>query len=64
MQERCITCRFWQLLAGKAGKEYGLCRYNAPPVELVETEGEARAAVWPITEANDWCGRCEMKSES
>lgn len=60
MQKRCITCKFWDLKGGEGGSEYGYCRCNPPSAGKEQSE----AAVWPVTQANDWCGKCELKSSS
>ncbi len=67
--ERCETCKFWDWLGNEPEPETdkGLCR-RLPPVipptatALVEWHGPgdipygSLAAVYPITDQDDWCG--------
>jgi len=49
----CEKCRFWS--ADSAVRGMGECRYS-PPFPDLENEGQA---VWPRTEADDWCADAE-----
>lgn len=48
MNESCHSCRFWD---ESPDGQNGLCRIE-PPIA-----GLNGKAVWPITEADDWCGQ-------
>mgnify|MGYP000874994009 CR=1 FL=1 len=65
----CPNCRFWVGL-GKKPHQLGECHRHAPapaPQSLLgePTQGEPQnAAIWPVTDPEDWCGdwECEMRS--
>ncbi len=67
---KCSTCRFWERLADPDFNEWGLCRRNAP-VPFVTTQAECetddsaenKAAWWPRTIHNDWCGEHQPSVE-
>jgi len=50
----CGSCGFYDLgkVAPKRGKETGICRFS-PPKPSTDDKG----ALWPIVNANDWCGK-------
>ena len=45
----CSTCVYWDLINGPQGR----CRVLPPPLPPVAHAG----TIWPITQADDWCGR-------
>lgn len=61
----CYNCRFWD--ACDAERLGGQCRYFPPSmVGNIAPHGNAtmqqpKAAVWPITRPDDWCGRFEAR---
>lgn len=57
MTDTCETCRFW------AGTTHGNqlradCRAHPPAFTTV------RNTVWPMTQADDWCGEHQSKEQS
>ena len=54
INRRCEDCQYWDNSAqlDKDGEDTGQCRVNPP--RLQKCTGRA---VWPFTEADDWCGR-------
>lgn len=67
MTRACKGCWFWQELGETPdGLLMGECRFNPPrPITLThedtkkpgtEDEGLAFYPVWPLTEADEWCG--------
>lgn len=59
MDKKCSDCRYVE----KIGSTYQ-CRYNPPQPVLVavvrdlDDSGHA-LAIWPIVEADEWCGKYE-----
>ena len=59
--QTCLNCRFWDAWPDA---QVGYCRRYAPkPLPLVlvlDDDGSDRAeAMWPITDADEWCGEFE-----
>jgi len=55
MSTECKSCAFYEDHVVNSGREAngaGLCRYN-PPIQQPE---EDKRGLWPVVEANDWCG--------
>jgi hypothetical protein len=54
----CMTCRYWEHPSdfpheiNNPDQIMGLCRRNPP----IPADPKSRFGVWPITEADDWCG--------
>lgn len=48
-EQFCGGCRYWQ---------HGQCRRHAPTPDADWAE-----AVWPLTEATDWCGEWVARDE-
>lgn len=57
--ESCLSCKFWATVKvmrspNDAVSFIGKCKKNAP---IVGADG---AAVWPTTDAEDWCASYEQ----
>jgi hypothetical protein len=48
----CAVCGFWEPL--EDNRFQGQCRRRAPKPQV--TESVHVLAVWPVTNARDWCG--------
>ena len=48
----CAICRFWEPLEDNGFQ--GQCRRHAPEPQV--TDSVHVLAVWPVTNAQDWCG--------
>ena len=53
--ERCELCRSWQ--ADNADTITGTCHRHAP-----RPSGEAQAAHWPQTDADEWCSEFQQET--
>jgi hypothetical protein len=50
----CAQCRFWH-------KPESQCRRNAP---LPVNGGRDKQTLWPVTQAQDWCGEYQAKTQA
>ena len=57
MRNPCSTCVFW----ATANQKVGECRFN-PPTVLLEP-GKFPVSRWPVTGADQWCGRWDADPE-
>lgn len=55
----CETCRWWEPI--DVNESQGYCRGAAP--SSVEVSSGDPLAVWPVTEALDWCKAWEDDEE-
>ena len=68
MNESCAGCRYWFLIrpSGETSSDwagrFGKCRRGSP-VLVAEDSIPPDLAVWPTTQAEDWCGEWRERVE-
>lgn len=58
-EERCETCRFWEVFDSTEPSD-GWCRRYPPTVVADHNEGNGNAD-FPITKPGEWCGEWQAK---
>lgn len=65
MSESCVDCKFWDYDEDLSDppeahpmlrSSYGLCRRFPPTVHPIAHVRSDEEAIFPVTEANNWCG--------
>lgn len=72
MNERCLNCKWWNLLPkinwNEVGKQMGECRKNSPLPLYIRWKNEInlkeRYPIWPWTTADDFCGDFCLKNSN
>ena len=64
-QPTCETCRWWDRFDLRSMQDVGYCRIGPPNnyTSLVEAVKQ-RDGLWPMVNADDWCGEHRPKEET
>lgn len=65
MTRACDNCCYWDYVGdGSEGRsrKRGRCRINPPRIVEKITISDGGTGWWPLTNADDWCGKFERKN--